>query len=614
MGLALSTRFPTRPVRLRPVRLQPHPRRRRAARQVGRRRAGDTADPTGGNTDGCVVSGRLSRLTVSGDSGDRHGAGAHQRLVPAVPEPLDRHPGVRPRRRALRHRRRRRQLQRRRLGQLAARSGATRAATRRPTPAATRRRRGRRAARAGHAHHRRPDRRSTAPSSAIDPDTGRGAGRTTPTVGSGRRQRPADHRLRPAQPVPVHDPPGDGDVWIGDVGSHLGRDRHDRRPRRGAAQLRLAVLRGQRVDAGVRRPRPAALHSPPSLAGPASTRTTHDDTSSRTTTAGPAARRSPGLAFLPTAEQLPRPSYDNGLFFTDYTRRCIWFAPARAAATPTSRSIELFANLRRSGDTEGGAVWVGTTPAGDLIYADYDRQRDPGASTTTRPSRRTPPSPATPIVRPTPLDVDFDASASNDPNGDALSYPWDLDGDGQFDDATGVSAEEVYTSPGQRDGRAEGHRRRRHRHRVQGHQRRDGADRDHHGSGGDHHLVGGRSVLRHRPPHGPPGRDPGRVEVHVDAGDRALPVELPRAHRRRRKTGVKTFTFNAPGITTTRPTSACTSRSPTAAGSSIDRAPRLPAQDRHRWTRCPRLPASPSASAPGAVRRRLPSRASAGRT
>ena len=59
----------------------------------------DCPTPPGPTTDGCVVSGRLSRLTANGRQGDRVRAGADQRLVPAVPEPLDRRPGVRPRRR-----------------------------------------------------------------------------------------------------------------------------------------------------------------------------------------------------------------------------------------------------------------------------------------------------------------------------------------------------------------------------------------------------------------------------------------------------------------------------------------------------------------------------------
>jgi PKD repeat protein len=47
-----------------------------------------------------------------------------------------------------------------------------------------------------------------------------------------------------------------------------------------------------------------------------------------------------------------------------------------------------------------------------------------------------------------PLTVAFDASGSSDPDGDTLTYTWDLDGNGTFGDATGAKVSRTYTADG----------------------------------------------------------------------------------------------------------------------------------------------------------------------
>ncbi len=49
---------------------------------------------------------------------------------------------------------------------------------------------------------------------------------------------------------------------------------------------------------------------------------------------------------------------------------------------------------------------------------------------------------------PFPLDVEFDASESIDPDGAILEYLWDFDGDGNFDDGAGVKANYTYNQIG----------------------------------------------------------------------------------------------------------------------------------------------------------------------
>ena len=144
----------------------------------------------------------------------------------------------------------------------------------------------------------------------------------------------------------------------------------------------------------------------------------------------------------------PFPSkYNGALFFTDYIRKCIWAMLPGAGGKPDPNNIELFANIAdpANPDTSTGAVDLVESNTGDLYYVSLDTgeihrirytaaNHPPVASFT-----------ATPSFGAAPLNVAFDASASSDPDpGDTLTYAWDLDGNGVYNDATGVSTSRTY--------------------------------------------------------------------------------------------------------------------------------------------------------------------------
>jgi glucose/arabinose dehydrogenase len=134
--------------------------------------------------------------------------------------------------------------------------------------------------------------------------------------------------------------------------------------------------------------------------------------------------------------------YDNALFFADYSRDCIWVMPKGADGLPAPGLVRSF--------VAGAAnpVNLETGPGGDLFYVDFDGgtiRRISYASTNQSPVARLT---ATPTTGAAPLSVAFDGSTSTDPEGGALSFAWDLDGDGAFDDATAVSPSYTYTSNG----------------------------------------------------------------------------------------------------------------------------------------------------------------------
>jgi glucose/arabinose dehydrogenase len=149
-----------------------------------------------------------------------------------------------------------------------------------------------------------------------------------------------------------------------------------------------------------------------------------------------------GLAFqFYTGGPYP-PEYDGALFFADYSRGCIWVMQRAGGVLPSPSNIKRFVG------GASGPVDLQIGPGGDLFYVSF------GGSVRriqySQAANRTPTAvaAATPTAGDAPLLVDFDGSGSTDPDGDSLSYAWDLDGDGAHDDSTAQRPSWTYTSPG----------------------------------------------------------------------------------------------------------------------------------------------------------------------
>jgi PKD repeat protein/glucose/arabinose dehydrogenase len=148
-----------------------------------------------------------------------------------------------------------------------------------------------------------------------------------------------------------------------------------------------------------------------------------------------------GLAFNPPGGSFPA-SYNGALFFSDYSRDCIWAMLAGSNGLPDPNNRLTFV----SGAANPVELQFG--PGGDLYYVDLDGgtiRRVRALVTNRAPIAR---ATATPSTGEVPLTVAFDGRASSDPDGSPITYAWDLDGDGAFDDSTSATPSFTYTVTG----------------------------------------------------------------------------------------------------------------------------------------------------------------------
>ena len=149
-----------------------------------------------------------------------------------------------------------------------------------------------------------------------------------------------------------------------------------------------------------------------------------------------------GLAFTPPGSTLPA-EFDGALFFSDFSRGCIWVMERNGGPLPSTARIRTF----RAGAS--GPVDVQFGPGNDLYYPDYYGGLIKRIHYTAGNQPPRPVAGATPSSGELPLQVSFSGAQSTDPDpGDTFSYAWDLDGDGAYDDAFTETAEFTYQTAG----------------------------------------------------------------------------------------------------------------------------------------------------------------------
>jgi glucose/arabinose dehydrogenase len=187
--------------------------------------------------------------------------------------------------------------------------------------------------------------------------------------------------------------------------------------------------------------------------------------------------------------------YDGALFFADASRGCVWVMKRGGGGDPAPSQISQFV-------VGGGqVVQVAAGPGGDIFYVDlgagqvhrviYNGANHPPTAVVS----------ANPASGAAPLTVRFNGSGSHDLDAaDQLSFAWDLDGDGQYDDSTAASPTYTYTSAA------------RHRHTDE-----------------RTAMEGRRCDLVLRSRHRQPGRHAGAKPVELVGLDQPLPEQLPHA-------------------------------------------------------------------------------------
>ncbi|MFT7839297.1 PQQ-dependent sugar dehydrogenase [Saccharothrix sp. BKS2] len=145
-----------------------------------------------------------------------------------------------------------------------------------------------------------------------------------------------------------------------------------------------------------------------------------------------------GIAFESTSNYPA--AYDGALFFSDSSRGCIWAMQTTNGQPDPTKLVPFVTGVNVP-------VQITTGPGGDLFYIALGAGQLRRVTYSSGNQAPTAVATATPSSGAAPLTVQFSGTGSTDPDpGDTLGYAWDLDGDGQYDDSTSATPTRTYAS------------------------------------------------------------------------------------------------------------------------------------------------------------------------